>query len=367
MKIQSFFLSLACMCIMFGCTAEGKESPDFTPKGVLKSFRLSQINKVYHANIDDKKLSAVIGGIEYGALVTDVSYQLEKGATISPDPRSFLRDWPAEATFIITKDDQKFTYKVTLPQYIGHDPSDGDDSNLIFSTDFDETNGIPDPEVWTLTPKGNSTWNAHMSGSYDQAYVEDGKLILRAEVENGVYKTGGLESVNKKSFRNARIDIRAKFDKTGRGGFPALWLMPQTPIYRGWPDCGEIDIMELLNNEPIIHQTIHSHYKNTLNYTNPMPTKTTGYNVGEYNTYSVEINDEELIFFVNNQKTFSYPNLHLEDEAVKKQWPFSTDFYIILNYALGGAGTWPGPIYDADLPLTMSVDWIKVKSLTPIQ
>ena len=35
-------------------------------------------------------------------------------------------------------------------------------------------------------------------------------------------------------------------------------------------------------------------------------------------------------------------------------------FYLILNYALGGAGTWPGTITDSELPAKMEIDWVKV-------
>mgnify|MGYP003102371843 FL=1 len=63
---------------------------------------------------------------------------------------------------------------------------------------------------------------------------------------------------------------------------------------------------------------------------------------------------------MNGATTLVYPNLHLADESVKKQWPFDTSFYLILNYALGGAGTWPGTITDSELPAKMEIDWVKV-------
>ncbi len=65
------------------------------------------------------------------------------------------------------------------------------------------------------------------------------------------------------------------------------------------------------------------------------------------------VQDGKLVLIaekVNGITTLVYPNLHLTDENVKKQWPFDTSFYLILNYALGGAGTWPGVITDSELP-----------------
>ena len=45
------------------------------------------------------------------------------------------------------------------------------------------------------------------------------------------------------------------------------------------------------------------------------------------------------------------------------QWPFDADFYLILNVALGGEGTWPGVITDSELPACMEVDWVRVTEL----
>ena len=118
--------------------------------------------------------------------------------------------------------------------------------------------------------------------------------------------------------------------------------------------------MEQLNHDGIVYQTIHSHYKNDLGFTKPVPTKTVPYNKGQFNVFGIEWTPESLTFKVNGATTLVYPNLHLADESVKKQWPFDTSFYLILNYALGGAGTWPGTIMDSELPAKMEIDWVKV-------
>lgn len=90
---------------------------------------------------------------------------------------------------------------------------------------------------------------------------------------NGVYKTGGVQSLGKAEFQYGKIEICARFTKTAKGGWPAIWMMPAKPVYSGWPACGEIDIMEQLNHDGIVYQTIHSHYKNDLGFTKPVPTK----------------------------------------------------------------------------------------------
>lgn len=252
-------------------------------------------------------------------------------------------------------DDQEFNPLATR--------ADTSNETIIFQDDFNQTDSIPDRTKWVLCKKQTSAWNKHMSESYDQAYVRDGKLVIVAEKVNGVYKAGGIESLGKVDFQYGKVEVCARFTKTAQGGWPAIWMMPAKPIYSGWPACGEIDIMEQLNHDGIVYQTIHSHYKNTLGFQKPVPTKTVSYNKGQFNVYGVEWRPESLTFKVNGVTTLVYPNLRLADESTKKQWPFDAPFYLILNYALGGVGTWPGSITDSQLPAKMEIDWVKITKI----
>ena len=233
---------------------------------------------------------------------------------------------------------------------------------VVFEDDFNQSDSIPDVTKWSLCPPQSSAWNRYMSNSYAQAYVKDGKLVLIGEKVDGTYKTGGVQSSGKFDFQYGKVEVNARFTKTAQGGWAVIWMMPKssTPVYNGWPACGEIDIMEQLNHDGYVYQTIHSHYKNTLGFNNPTPTVTAPINVGVFNTYGLEWTEDALVFSVNGVTTLTYPNLNLEDESTKKQWPFCSPYYLILNQAVGGSGTWPGPITDSQLPAIMEVDWVRV-------
>lgn len=233
-------------------------------------------------------------------------------------------------------------------------------AQVIFEDNFDQTDGIPDTTKWVLCPQQSPAWARYLSESYDQAYVQDGKLVLVGEIVNGQYKTGGVQTLGKAEFTYGKVEVCARFTKSAQGGWPAIWMMPSAPIYPGWPDCGEIDIMEQLNHDNIVYQTIHNYYKNTLGHYDPNPSITAPYNQNEFNVYAVDWTEDALIFSINGVTKLTYPNLRLADENVKRQWPFAAPFYIILNQALGGPGTWPGAITDAELPAKMEVDWVKV-------
>lgn len=239
-------------------------------------------------------------------------------------------------------------------------PGDDPDLNIIFMDDFN-VNGTPDQTKWVLCPKAGSDWNNQMSESYDQAYVMDGKLILVAEKVDGVYKAGGIKTDGKFAFTFGKVECKARITRHPNGAFPAIWMMPKKFIYSGWPNCGEIDIMEHIRQESSIHQTIHTHYRNKLGHSSGT-TKQTVCNYEDWNVYGVEWTSESLTFYVNGTKTFTYNNMHLADEATKMQWPFTSEsqFYLILNMGLGDEGTWAGSIDDANLPAVMEVDWIRV-------
>lgn len=233
-------------------------------------------------------------------------------------------------------------------------------AQIIFEDNFDGPGSIPDTTAWSLCPNQSPAWARYLSESYDQAYLKDGHLVLIGEKIDGQYKTGGIQTLGKVDFTYGKVEVCARFTDSSQGGWPAIWMMPARPTYPGWPDCGEIDIMEQLNHDTYVWQTIHTHYRDVLGHNTPAHTATTGYNTGQFNVYALDWTADALIFSVNGVIRLTYPNLRLADEAQQKQWPFDAPFYLILNQALGGPGTWPGPITDAQLPARMEVDWVKI-------
>ncbi len=234
-----------------------------------------------------------------------------------------------------------------------------DEWKLIWEDNF-EVDGVPDTTKWSFAGRGKPDWNCYCTDSPETYFVKDGFLHLKASQnthpsDSVKYQTGCIQTKDKFSFRYGKLEVRAKLSK-GKGSWPAIWMMPQESIYGGWPDSGEIDVMEHLNFDPFVYQTLHSHHIDKLGEKdNPPYYITQKFEVDEFNVYGLEWYEDRLDFFVNGEKSFSYPKL---EEADDKQWPFDQEFYIILNQALGGA--WVGEIHDQDLPVQMRVDWVRV-------
>ena len=322
----------------------------------------------YHGKIDQQSHRVVIGGITDLNSISAVDYTLEPGATISPDPSTFLGVWRGEQTVTVTTaSGESVRYTIVLTNYEAP-PME----NVIFYEDFD-TDGNPNEQYWTLCPRLDSDWNDEMSESYDQAYVENGRLVLIGEKNEatGEYLAGGIQTQGKFDFTFGKVEVRARIPQYPNGAFPAIWMMPGTvdPAYdEGWPTCGEIDIMEHIQQEVGVWSSIHNYYYDKLKIDDPSHTSglvpSGDFDVAEWHTYAVDWTADELVFSIDGVETFTYPNLYLADEATQKQWPFTKDseFYIILNMGLGGdrPGSWPGPIDDENLPAIMEVDWVRV-------
>lgn len=229
---------------------------------------------------------------------------------------------------------------------------------LVFSDQFN-SKGSFDTSKWVYCQRGGSAWNKYLTSSPNYVYQDGKNLVLK--MDNAViagdpvpYHSGGIQTSTKFSFLYGKVEVRAKFKK-GQGSWPAIWMMPEKPTsYGGWPNSGEIDIMEFVNKEEVMHQTIHNAAVTDAKG-GSTATHSTKFNGDDYNTYGIIWNATSIEFYVNNVLQYTYSKAA---NATSKEWPFDKAFYLILNQS-GGAG-WPGPITDTDLPFDMKVDWVKV-------
>lgn len=116
---------------------------------------------------------------------------------------------------------------------------------LVWEENFDQAEHF-DEASWSKIPRGRSDWNNYMS-DFDSCYaMRDGNLVLRGlvnyslPVDTAPFITGGVYTKGKVGFSDGRLDIRAKL--YGASRCVACFLAVAGK--EGWPDGGEIDIME---------------------------------------------------------------------------------------------------------------------------
>lgn len=231
-----------------------------------------------------------------------------------------------------------------------------DNWELIWEDNF---NNSIDTRYWTKIPRPSTTvpWNRFMSEHENCFEIKNTSLILKAvkndflTSDTASYLTGGIWTKNKKTIQYGKIEIKARFSKT-KGAWPAIWLLSND---RKWPVGGEIDIVETVNHDNVIYHTVHTPF--TLY--DPNASKVINHNVihikdkTEYNVYGLIINEDELLFTINNGISFIYSKSIPE---IEDQFPFSDQKYLLIDMQLGGMA---GEIIPNELPATMEIDWVR--------
>jgi len=215
-----------------------------------------------------------------------------------------------------------------------------------------------DDQHWSRCKRGKSDWNNTMSDDPGLLKVANGILHLRG-VQNkknvkdpAPYLTAGVNSKGKFNLHFGKVQIRARF-KSAQGAWPALWMLGEN---KAWPANGEIDLMEHLNFDQKIYQTVHSEYTIKVDKTNtPKKGGIARIKKNDWNTYGVEWDANQIVFTVNGKPTHTYPRVA---EKGAKQYPFNQPFYFLLSMQIGG--NWVGKANPAHYPVEMEIDWVRV-------
>ncbi len=229
---------------------------------------------------------------------------------------------------------------------------------LVFEEDFSKQSSL-DLTHWTIDTGdhggGNNEAQYYTEGMHNLSF-KDGALNFEGRKEK--YKTREYTSAKiltkgKAEFMYGRFEIVAKLPK-GKGTWPAIWTLGVRQNGEGWPEMGEIDIMEHVGwNQDMIHFSLHSKkYNHRINTQQTFFTKIP--NVSEdYKNYILEWDEEKLSFLVDDVHMATFFKKDYADS-----WPFDKPHYLILNLALGGG--WGGKIDDSALPQSLSIRSVRV-------
>ena len=192
----------------------------------------------------------------------------------------------------------------------------------------------------------------------ENARVEDGQLVItgrREEWKSAGYTSASLTTRGKFSFTYGKVEIRARIP-TGRGTWPALWLLPESATDR-WPHGGEIDLMENVGWDPTtIHFTVHTGAFNHVLKTQRSKAVVLDRPWADFHRYGMIWTHERIEFFLDGEKVSEFAN----DGLGREHWPFDSPMYLIVNLALGG--DWGGRqgIDDGIFPAEFRIDYVRV-------
>ena len=243
-----------------------------------------------------------------------------------------------------------------------------DDWQPVWCDEFD-VDGLPDPTRWGYDVGGGGWGNQELQfytrENLNNVFIEDGILNIRAVRENvgsNPYTSARLVTKYRGDWLYGRIQVKAKMP-SGRGVWPAIWMLPTNWLYGNWPASGEIDIMEYVGYDPgIVHGTIHTgaynHMINTqIGFRRNVPTVET-----EFHVYEMIWEPGMIELFIDGDRFARFgfnPDTTINIEN-SDAWPFDDAFHLILNLAIGG--TWGGlrGVDESVFPQTMQVEYVRV-------
>ncbi|MFU8888846.1 MAG: carbohydrate binding domain-containing protein [Trueperaceae bacterium] len=250
---------------------------------------------------------------------------------------------------------------------------------LVWSDEFDGPAGaLPDPSVWTPeigdgTANGIPGWGNAERQTYtdDPANLSldgDGHLLIRALETHGEaplcyygapceYSSARIITAGNVEVTYGRIEARIKIPY-GQGLWPAFWTLGNDIFTVGWPDSGEIDIMENIGREPDrVHGTIHGPgYSGGSGIGGGIRHPDGGRFADDFHVYAIDWYPDRIVWSLDG---VPYSTVTPDRLPRGARWVFDHPHFLILNVAVGGH--WPGyPDATTTFPQEMAIDYVRV-------
>lgn len=238
-----------------------------------------------------------------------------------------------------------------------------DGYTLVWSDEFDY-NGLPDAERWNFLTGdhgwGNNEKQNYVANDLEVSQVKDDLLTITAHLTDVPtdkhYKSARLTTRGKGDWLYGVIEVRAKLP-TGRGTWPAIWMLPTDNVYGGWPKSGEIDIMEHVGYDPnVVHGTVHTGAFNHMIGTQRGGSITVPTAIEDFHVYKIDWEEDKIDFFVDDSLYFTFNNTGNGSQ----EWPFDQRHHLIVNIAVGGNWGGRNGIDDSIFPQSMVIDYVRV-------
>ncbi|HVN58680.1 MAG TPA: glycoside hydrolase family 16 protein [Bacteroidales bacterium] len=226
-------------------------------------------------------------------------------------------------------------------------------TDIIWSDEFNY-NGLPDRTKWGYDTGyiANNEKQYYTPARIENALVSNGNLMIigrKEKMKGFAYTSARLITLGKFDFLYGRAEARMRLP-AGKGIWPAFWMLGSDITTVGWPKCGEIDIMEHINNVPVLYGTAHWDNKGHV-----QSGGTTPCDVTQFHDYGLEWTPDSVRWLLDGKRYYAFS---IKD-SVNNTSPFHRPQHLLLNLAIGG--DWPGdPDSTTVFPDTVFVDWVRV-------
>lgn len=230
---------------------------------------------------------------------------------------------------------------------------------LVFSDEF-ETPGALDAAKWGYEiGYVRNDEKQYYTSRLENVRAEGGMLVIEGRKESyqgSGYTSASVNTLGRFTLRYGRVEVRAKLP-SGRGTWPAIWMLGTNIARAGWPACGEIDIMENVGFDPLrVHASVH-----TAAYNHTIGTQKTASTLvpdpaADFHVYAMEWYPDRIEAFVDGAHYFSFRN----EGTGSRSWPFDEPQYLLINLALGGAWGGQQGLDDSRFPHRYLVDYVRI-------
>lgn len=247
--------------------------------------------------------------------------------------------------------------------------------SLVWSDEFDGNAGSPpNPDNWVfdlgIGPDMDGWGNNQLEFNTDQptnvSLDGNGSLAITAVLQDFAgrrYTSGRIKTQGRFAQRYGRIEARIKLP-VGQGMWPAFWMLGDDITQVGWPQTGEIDIMEYRGQDPnVVIGSVHGPGYSGGNAIsqNFRREGDTGFDA-DFHVFAVEWDPSRISWWVDDQ---AYGFIGADSVNARGEWVFDDPFFILLNLAVGGSFVGDvGP--DSIFPQAMLVDYVRVYQRTPV-
>lgn len=233
--------------------------------------------------------------------------------------------------------------------------------DLVWQDEFDGPAGQgPDASRWVFdvgTDWGNGQLEYDTNRPENVSVDGAGHLAItarREDYQGRSYTSGRINTGGKFDQAGGRFEARMRMP-TGRGLWPAFWLLGANLATAGWPACGEIDVMEYRGQEPdILQGSLHGPGYSGGNAITRRHTVATGLDT-DFHLYAVDWTSSKISWSLDGTVYFSVAPADLPAGA---RWVFDHPHFVILDLAVGG-GFVGAPDAQTVFPQNLLVDYVR--------
>jgi len=282
--------------------------------------------------------------------------------TPAPDKSQGLRPCQRQATV------PAFAFKCLLLACLFASAAHAQPGKVIWSDEFD-SGTAPDPAVWSYD-RGDDGWGNQELQDYTSASqnvrIEDGNLVIAVQKSASGFTSARIRTEDKLTFKYGTIEARIKVPDLADGLWPAFWTLGNDFSEVGWPNCGELDIMEMGSGSAIAADRINrrvgstAHWDNLGQVASFTRTYDSASNLNDgFHVFRMDWTPTQITTYIDDRQIWAF---RIQIDTCADCSEFHRPHFVILNMAVGGTytGLLSADQITASTPAEMLVDYVRI-------